>query len=167
MMIMDAYSQIEKLIADKYEKDTTTRKAVGDFMLTDTHAVNVKSNNVAKQNYSPNMISIQKMHKWVFEDRQDLSFIFVDYKDHNGTLKIVKESQPIPIEHISWDCLSIEAQGYGVIQKVGPLKIVPSQTKREFYEGFLAAYAKYMQKERRKHERFAKRFITNLDSITW
>lgn len=164
---MDAYSQIEKLIADKYGKDTTTKKAVGDFMLTDTHAVNVKSNNVAKQNYSPNMISIQKMHKWVFEDRQDLSFIFVDYEDHNGTLEIVKESQPIPIEHISWDCLSIEAQGYGVIQKIGSLKIVPAQTKREFYKGFLAAYAKYMQKERIKHKRFAKRFITNLDSIIW
>ena len=91
----------------------------------------------------------------------------VDYEDHDGTLKILNESAPIPIEHISWDCLSIEAQGYGVIQKVGPLKVVPKQTKRDFYEGFLAAYAKYRQKERRKHERFAKRFITDLDSINW
>ncbi len=164
---MDAYSQIEKLIADKYGKDTTTRKAVGDFMLTDTHAVNVKSNNVAKQNYSPNMISIQKMHKWVFEDRHDLSFIFVDYEDNDGTLRILKESALIPIEHISWACLSIEAQGYGVIQKVGALKVVPKQTKREFYEGFLVAYAKYRKKEHRKHERFAKRFISDLDSINW
>lgn len=40
---MDAYSRIEKLIADKYGKDTTTRKAVGDFMLTDTHAVTSKA----------------------------------------------------------------------------------------------------------------------------
>lgn len=164
---MDAYSKIEKLIADKYGKSTTSRKAVGDFMLTDTHAVNVKSNNVAKQNYSPNMISIQKMHKWVFEDRKDLSFIFVDYEEKGGDLKIVKESKPIPIEHISWDCLSIEAQGYGVIQKVGPLKMLPGQTKRAFYQGFLAAYVKYRQKEQKKHERFSKRFIRDLDSITW
>lgn len=164
---MDAYSKIEKVIAAKYRKDTTTRKAVGDFMLSDTHAVNVKSNNVAKQNYSPNMISIQKMHKWVFEDRNDLSFIFVDYEERGDDLKIVSESNPIPIEHISWDCLSIEAQGYGVIQKVRPLKTLPNQTKREFYKGFLAAYAKYRQKEHRKHERFSKRFITNLDSIDW
>lgn len=113
------------------------------------------------------MISIQKMHKWVFEDRHDLSFIFVDYKDHGDTLKVLKESPPIPIEHISWDCLSIEAQGYGVIQRVGPLKIVPSQTKREFYKGFLVAYATYRRKEHRKHERFAKRFISDIDSITW
>lgn len=164
---MDAYSRIEKRIADKYKKDTTTRKAVGDFMLTATHAVNVKSNNVAKQNYSPNMISIQKMHKWVFEDRNDLSFIFVDYEERGNQLHIVRESDPIPIEHISWDCLSIEAQGYGVIQRVRPLKTAPKQTKREFYKGFLAAYAKYRQKECNKHERFSKRFIADLDSIDW
>ena len=164
---MDAYSKIEKLIADKYGKDTTTKKAVGDFMLAENHAVNVKSNNVAKQNYSPNMISIQKMHKWVFEERNDLSFIFVDYKEQGADLQMLSESEPIPIEHISWDCLSIEAQGYGVIQKVGPLKIIPDQTKRDFYEGFIAAYAKYRQKEHKKHERFSKRFITNLDSIDW
>jgi hypothetical protein len=164
---MDAYSKIEKLIADKYGKGTTTRKAVGDFMLAENHAVNVKSNNVAKQNYSPNMISIQKMHKWVFEERNDLSFIFVDYKEQGDDLKILSESAPIPNEHISWDCLSIEAQGYRVIQKVGPLKTIPDQTKRNFYEGFLAAYAKYRQKERKKHERFSKRFITDLNSIDW
>lgn len=164
---MDAYSRIEKLVADKYRKDTTTRKAVGDFMLAGNHAVNVKSNNVDKQNYSPNMISIQKMHKWVYEERNELSFIFVDYKEEGNHLQILKESAPIPIERISWDCLSIEAQGYGVIQKVGPLKIIPNQTKREFYKGFLVAYAKYRQKEHKKHERFSKRFIKNLKSINW
>jgi len=29
---MDAYSQIEKLVWDKYGKNATTRKAIGDFM---------------------------------------------------------------------------------------------------------------------------------------
>jgi len=164
---MDAYSKIEKLIADKYKRGTTTRKAVGDFMLAANHAVNVKSNNVDKQNYSPNMISIQKMHKWVFEERNDLSFIFVDYREEGDDLQILQESDPIPIEHICWDCLSIEAQGYGVIQRVRVLEIIPDQTKRDFYRGFLAAYAKYMQKERKKHESFAKRFIEDPDSIDW
>ena len=73
---MDTYNTIEKLIADQYGKTLGTRKAIGDFMLTDSHAVNVKSNNVDKQNYSPNMISIKKMHEWVFEERHDLSFVF-------------------------------------------------------------------------------------------
>lgn len=163
---MDAYSQIEKLMADKYKKSTTTRKAVGDFMMAENHAVNVKSNNVNKQNYSPNMISIKKMHKWVFEERNELSFIFVDYKENRDKIKILKESDLIPIEQISWDCLSIEAQGYGVIQKIGTLKIVKNQTKRDFYKGFLAAYKKYIEKERKKHERFSTRFL-NPDNINW
>lgn len=164
---MDPSKQIEQLMAKKYAKPTTTRKAIGDFMLTDDHAVNVKSNNVKKQNYSPNMISIKKMHEWVYENKKNLSFIFVDYEEKADKIKITKESKPIPIEHISWDCLSIEAQGYGVIQKVKELKVVPSQTKKEFYEGFLLAYKKYISKEAKKHEKFSKRFITDLNIINW
>lgn len=164
---MEAYRKIENLIADKYGKSTTTRKAIGDFMLSDNHAVNVKSNNVAKQNYSPNMISIKKMHKWIFEERKELSFIFVDYEEDDDELKILKETNPIPIEQISWDCLSIEAQGYGVIQKISPLKINTNQKKRDFYKGFLVAYEKFRQKEHKKHENFSRRFIKDLDSINW
>lgn len=163
---MDAFSKIEKMIREKYQKDGTTKKAIGDFMMTDTHAVNVKSNNVNKQNYSPNMISIQKMHKWVFEDRHDLSFIFVDYEEREGEPEVIEHTEPILIEHISWDCLSIEAQGYGVIQMCRPRLIVPMQTKRDFYRGFLTAYAKYMLKEAKKHEKFSKRFM-DPSSIDW
>src|SRR5206468_3166022 len=137
---MDAYEQIQALMAKKYGKETTTRKATGDFMLSDDHAVNVKSNNINKENYSPNMISIKKMHEWVFERRKDLSFLFVDYSESGGELKILKETGPVPIEQLCWDCLSIEAQGYGVIQMNSTLKIVKTQTKRDFYKGFLAAY---------------------------
>jgi hypothetical protein len=163
---MDVYKSIEKIIADQHGKILGTRKAVGDFMLTDLHAVNVKSNNVDKQNYSPNMISIQKMHKWVFESRNDLSFVFVDYKQIGDNVKVLKQSELIPIEQISWNCLSIEAQGYGVIQMCRTLEIVPEQTKSDFYKGFMAAYLKYLQKEKKKHENFAKRFI-DPDSIDW
>lgn len=164
---MDSYKIIEALMAKKYGAATTTRKAIGDFMLADDHAVNVKSNNVDRQNYSPNMISIKKMHQWVFEERKELSFIFVDYKEIGKELKILKETKPIPIEHICWNCLTIEAQGYGVIQKSNTLKIVADQTKRDFYKGFLLAYEKYRQKEHKKHEAFSKRFISDVNSIDW
>jgi len=164
---MDAYEQIQALVAKKYGKETTTRKAIGDFMLSDDHAVNVKSNNVDKQNYSPNMISIKKMHEWVFEERKQLSFLFVDYSEQRDTLAISKQTKPIPIEHISWECLTIEAQGYGVIQMCSALKIVENQTKRDFYRGFLAAYDRYRQKEIKKHEKFSKKFIKDLDTIDW
>jgi len=164
---MDAYEKIEDLIATKYGAVTTTRKATGDFMLSERHAVNVKSNNVAKQNYSPNMISIKKMHKWVFEDRNELSFIFVDYEVDGEELKILNETKPIPIEHIKWECFSIEAQGYGVIQKVSALVVDDTQTKANFYKGFLKAYEKYRRKEELKHEKFSRVFIEDPDTIDW
>lgn len=163
---MDAFSEIESRIRDKYEKAAMPRKATGDFMMSETHAVNIKSNNVDKQNYSPNMVSIRVMHKWVFENRCDLSFIFVDYRERNGNLEVIRETEPIPIEQISWDCLSIEAQGYGVIQMCRPRKILPQQTKRQFYKGFLRAYDTYLEKEKKKHENFKKKFI-DPKTINW
>jgi hypothetical protein len=163
---MDVYSKIEQLCRDKYGKAATTKKAIGDFMLTETHAVNVKSNNVNKQNYSPNMISIKKMHKWVFEERHELSFIFVDYRETGGEPEVINMSDLIPIEHLSWNCLSIEAQGYGVIQMSGEKEIIPTQTKSEFYRGFLTAYEKYKSKEKKKHDEFSKRLM-NPDNIDW
>ena len=164
---MAAYEIIEARMAAKYKAKRTTRKAVGDFMLSDTHAVNVKSNNLEKQNYSPNITSIKQMHKWVYEKRNDLSFIFVDYKMHGGKPRISKEWPLVPIEQISWKCLVIRAQGYGVIQKVGPLKLIKRQRKSGFYKGFLKAYKEYLKKEKRKHAAFAKKLIADPDSIDW
>lgn len=165
---MDAYEKIEELIAKKYGRDgKTTRKAVGDFMMSDNHAVNVKSNNVAKENYSPNLISIKKMHEWVFEEKKDISFVFVDYKMVGGKPEITKETGLIPIEKISWSCLSIEAQGYGVIQKPRELIVIDGQSKREFYKGFLKEYERFRNKENRKHEEFSRNFIKDPDTINW
>ena len=61
---------------------------------------------------------------------------------------------------------TIEAQGYGVIQMCRPRKILPKQRKKQFYKGFLKAYAKYLEKEKKKHENFAKKFI-DPNTIDW
>lgn len=151
---MDKYEEIEEVIAARYGKTTTTRKAIGDFMLDDEHAVNIKSNNVEKQNYSPNMISIKKMHEWVFEDNKKLSFIFVDYKIGRDGVEIINETKPILIEHLSWSCLTIEAQGYGVIQMPRSRVIDENQSLDDFYHGFICEYKRYMVKEKNKHEKF-------------
>ena len=153
---MDSYEQIEQMIADRYGEVTTTRKSIGDFMIGENHAVNVKSNNVDKKNYSPNMISIKRMFKWVYEDEKDLSFIFVDYKLENGIVVVLNESDLIPVYQMSWDCMSIEAQGYGVIQKHKQLVVDKNQTKEQFYQGFLKEYERFRGKEQRKHEKFSK-----------
>jgi hypothetical protein len=57
---MDDYLQIEIEIARRHGANARgTKKSIGDFLLDDDikRPVNVKSNNIQKKNYSPNIIS--------------------------------------------------------------------------------------------------------------
>lgn len=150
---MDDYIQIEIEVAKKHNAvGRGTKKSIGDFLLNDdpSHPVNVKSNNVHKQNYSPNIISAKRLIEWLKDDSHKLYFIFADYKITEKGPEIITDSGLIPIEHISWDCLSIEAQGWGVIQMCKPLKIDKSQDRKGFLKGMKVAYEKYILKETKK-----------------
>ncbi|MDC6350058.1 hypothetical protein PP178_00715 [Zeaxanthinibacter sp. PT1] len=147
---MDAYRQIEVKMAEKYGSISNgTRKAIGDFLLKNDEKspVNVKSNNVDKKNYSPNIISAKKLIKWLEKEGHKLFFIFVDYKKVDNEIVVIKESGLIPVEHISWNCLTIESQGWGVIQMNKKLEVNENQTKKEFLRGLKIAYECYMDKE--------------------
>lgn len=61
---MDDYRTIEIQTAKKYGATAKgTRKSIGDFLLNDDtqKSVNIKSNNIAKNNYSPNIISAKRL----------------------------------------------------------------------------------------------------------
>lgn len=148
---MDAYKQIEDYVAKKHGAVADkTRKALGDFHLGNV-PVNVKSNNVNKSNYSPNIVSARKLLAWVRQPENQLSFIFVDYKlNSSGKITVLKDSGLIPVEHLSWDCLTIEAQGWGVIQMCRELKVNPAQSRASFLKGLKKAYEKYVAKEYKK-----------------
>jgi hypothetical protein len=153
---MDDYEQIETKIAKKHGAVAKgTKKAIGDFLLEDNEKwpVNVKSNNVDKNNYSPNMISAKRLIKWLDQEGNKLFFIFVDYKKTDNGIVVLKDTGLIPVEHLSWDCLTIEAQGWGVIQMPKPLKTDESQDRRTFFRGMKEAYEQYMEKERKKMDK--------------
>lgn len=148
---MYKYQEVQEYCANKYGKETTTgKKDIGDFYMDSNHPVNVKSNNLDKKNYSPNIISAKRLLKWLENPENKFSLIFIDYRINNGSLEIIKESELIPIEKISWSCLSIEAQGWGIIQKIGELKIEESQSRIIFLKGLQNAYFKYKIKEQNK-----------------
>lgn len=150
---MDDYKEIEGIIAKKHGvKAAGTKKSIGDFLLNDDEKqpVNVKSNNVDKNNYSPNIISAKRLINWIKEDGNKLFFIFVDYKKSKDGIKIIKDTGLVPFEHISWDCLTIEAQGWGVIQMSKDLIINRKQDKRAFLKGMKIAYELYIDKETKK-----------------
>jgi hypothetical protein len=154
---MDHYQEIEAEIAKKHGAVANeTKKSIGDFKLDENHPVNVKSNNVAKQNYSPNIISAWRLLNWLKDQEHKLSFIFVDYEiDKNGKIKILKDTGLVPVEHLSWECLTIQAQGRGVIQMCKPRKII-KQSKKAFLKGLIVAYREYVERENKKLARVEK-----------
>jgi hypothetical protein len=158
---MDDYKHIEAEFARKHGAVADkTRKSIGDFVLggDENHPVNVKSNNVAKQNYSPNIISAWRLLDWLKADGHKLSFIFVDYEivKETGAVRILKDTGLVPVENLSWACLSIQAQGKGVIQMSKAREIISSQDKKAFLNGLGAAYRVYVERERKKLIRIEK-----------
>ena len=107
--------EIEEIYAKKYNTTTTTRKDIGDIYVEGI-PWNIKSNDLDKENYSPNLISADKLFDYL-NSGKTLKFLFVDYKEDS----IIKESL-VDATHISWDCLTIQCQGKGVIQISSDLK---------------------------------------------
>lgn len=155
---MDIYEKIEEIYAKKFNSETTSKKSLGDFFLELNHAVNVKSNNVDKNNYSPNLISAYRLFNYLKNENNKISFIFVDYSlNKDNKISIIKDSGLVLIEHIDWSCLSIQAQGNGVIQLVKPLKVNLNQTREQFMANFKINYKSYIERERKK--------LVKLDSL--
>jgi hypothetical protein len=149
---MDDYKKIEIETAIKYGAVAKgTKKSIGDFLLNNdiTKPVNVKSNNVDKNNYSPNIISAKRLINWLNKNNE-LYFVFVDYKKTDSGIEIIGDSGLIPVHKISWDCLSIEAQGWGVIQLSKKLKINEEQDLKTFFSDMKKNYEKYITKQEEK-----------------
>ena len=150
---MDYYRSIEVETAQKHGAIAdATRKSIGDFLLDGDikRPVNVKSNNVDKKNYSPNIVSARRLIKWLECDGNELYFIFVDYRQTESGILTLQDSGLVAVEHINWDCLTIEAQGWGVIQMSKKLIINKNQDKKAFFKAMKIAYEKFMAKEAKK-----------------
>ena len=144
--MIDANS-IEEHYAHIYNTTTTSRKDIGDLYVNG-QPINVKSHNVNKKNYSPNLISAHRVYNHLLNKDNELTFIFVY---HNGE-KILNDKE-VKAEHISWNCLSIQCQGLGVIQLSKPLEIDTSQTRNTWLDSLKRNYIKYIQRERTKLNR--------------
>tara|TARA_Y100001937_G_C6896912_1_gene231568 strand:- start:62 stop:514 length:453 start_codon:yes stop_codon:yes gene_type:complete len=135
---------IEQIYAKKYKTNTTSRKDIGDIYV-DGVPINIKSSHVNRNNYSPNLISADKLFNHLSNQDNNLKFMFVTYDDNN-----IIDEKLINAEHILWDCLDIRCQGKGVIQLSKSLKIDNTQTREYFLKGLAKAYKVYITKERKK-----------------
>ena len=146
-------SDIEKLYAEKYNTNTTSRKDIGDIYVSGV-PINIKSSHVDRNNYSPNLISADKLFNHLSNPSNNLKFLFVTYDDSQ-----VLDERMVDVEHISWDCLDIRCQGKGVIQLSKTLKVDDTQTRENFLNGMRRAYKVYINKERKKLDKLELKYM--------
>jgi hypothetical protein len=142
---------IEEIYANRYNTTTTSRKNIGDIYVDDI-PINIKSNNIEKNNYSPNLISAKRAFDYLTNTNNQLKFLFVSYYNKDYQVHIV-DDQEVWVDHISWDCLTIQCQGNGVIQMKSKLIIDESQTREQWLEGLREKYLDYIQRQRKKLDR--------------
>ena len=151
---------IEEIYAKRYNTTTTSRKDIGDIYV-DGVPINIKSNNVDKENFSPNMMSGVKLFEYLSDEKNRLQFLFVNYKETENGVDILSE-RLVDVEHISWECLKVQCQGNGVIQfRKGELKLNENQTRGEFLNGFSDAYADYIKREEIKLHKLRNIFLND------
>ena len=146
-------SDIEQLYAEKYNTNTTSRKDIGDIYVSGV-PINIKSSHVDRNNYSPNLISADKLFNHLSNPSNNLKFLFVTYNDNQ-----VLNEKMVDVEHISWDCLDIRCQGKGVIQLSKSLKVDDTQTRQHFLDGMRQAYKVYINKERKKLNKLEQKYM--------
>ena len=146
-------SDIEQLYAEKYNTNTTSRKDIGDIYVSGI-PINIKSSHVDRNNYSPNLISADKLFNHLSNPSNNLKFLFVTYNDNQ-----VLNEKMVDVEHISWDCLDIRCQGKGVIQLSKSLKVDDTQTRQHFLDGMRQAYKVYINKERKKLDKLEQKYM--------
>ena len=79
------------------------------------------------------MVSAKKIHDYLSIPTNKLKFLFVSYNLIKNNINIIKE-ELVNVEHISWECLTIQCQGLGVIQMNKSLKVNKKQTREEWLE---------------------------------
>lgn len=95
------------------------RRAMEDVAFCDSegnyYAVDIKTHNLSTDFNMPNLISVERLARFYRDEKKYFVILLVEYTVNNGCLTFTN-TQFIPIEHLSWSCLTIGALGWGQIQ---------------------------------------------------
>lgn len=95
------------------------RRSMADLAFTDKnnfyYVVDVKTHRLETHFNMPNLTSVERLTRFYEDDKNYFVVLMVKY-DIQGTKVIVQDACFVPIEFLSWDCLTIGALGWGQIQ---------------------------------------------------
>jgi len=95
------------------------RRAMADLAFTDNerfyHVIDVKTHRLDTRFNMPNLTSVERLARFYEDDKNYFVILVVAY-NIRGTHVEVEKVHFVPIEFLSWDCLTIGALGWGQIQ---------------------------------------------------
>ncbi len=128
------------------------RRSMADFAFEDKegfyYVVDNKTHNLGTDFNMPNLTSVERLSRFYEDDNNYFSLLLVAYETKSGRIK-VKSSHFLPIEHLSWSCLTIGALGWGQIQIANSNKLVINrkQTRRAWMLELCDRLAEFYPKE--------------------
>lgn len=95
------------------------RRAMADVAFTDVdenyYLIDIKTHNISTEFNMPNLTSVKRLAHFYEDDKNFFVVLLVEYEVDGDGLHFINV-QFIPIEHLSWSCLTIGALGWGQIQ---------------------------------------------------
>lgn len=112
------------------------RRAMADLAFTDCdgnyYIIDVKTHNKSTQFNMPNITSVYRLARFYEDDKNYFVILLVEYTVTDGILRF-DAVRLIPLEALSWKCLSIGALGWGQIQITNAnaicLELVPDRKR--------------------------------------
>lgn len=132
--------------------DQFARRAMADFAFTDPdglyYVVDVKTHRLDTHFNMPNLTSVERLTRFYEDDKNFFVVLNVAY-EVNGTALKIRKVHFVPIEYLSWDCLTIGALGWGQIQIANSNNIIVNTkaTRREWMLEFCNTILDFYPKE--------------------
>lgn len=141
------------------------RRAMADLAFKDTddfyYVVDVKTHRKEAGFHMPNLTSVERLARFYEDDSNYFVVLLIGYSI-NGTQVCAEDVHFLPIEFLSWKCLTIGALGWGQIQIANSerLVIVEGYSRRqwmlEFCDRLLEFYPREIGKITQRIEHFRK-----------
>jgi hypothetical protein len=115
------------------------RRAMADLAFSDKegfyHVIDVKTHRLDTRFNMPNLTSVERLARFYEDDKNYFVILVVAY-NIRGTHVEVEKVHFVPIEFLSWDCLTIGALGWGQIQIANSnrIDIAPQSRKKWMIE---------------------------------
>lgn len=174
---------IQEILADKFQtvlgglcKEYSAdfaRRAMADLAFKDTddiyYVVDVKTHRKEGGFHMPNLTSVERLARFYEDDMNCFVVLTVGYSIA-GTKVTVEDVHFVPIEFLSWKCLTIGALGWGQIQiaNADRIEVAPGYSRRkwmlelcdtlfEFYPHEISKITKRIEHFKQVKERWEKK----------